>query len=74
MASEKTLKVQDALLNDLLESEYPVMSHTYVAKIYYEDTDAGGVVYYGRYLGLMERARTEFLQENGISVSGFHTN
>lgn len=48
------------------------MAHIYSAKIYYEDTDAGGVVYYGRYLGLLERARTEFLEDNGISVSAFH--
>lgn len=48
------------------------MTHRYRAKVYYEDTDAGGVVYYGRYLGLLERARTEFLLERGISVAGYH--
>lgn len=48
------------------------MAHIYTTKIYYEDTDAGGVVYYGRYLGLLERARTEFLEDNGVSVSAFH--
>jgi acyl-CoA thioester hydrolase len=41
-------------------------------KIYYEDTDAGGVVYYANYLRYMERARTEFLSKRGISVAGYH--
>lgn len=48
------------------------MPHTYSTRIYYDETDAGGVVYYGRYLGLLERARTEFLIDNGISISKFH--
>lgn len=37
-------------------------------KIYYEDTDAGGVVYYANYLRYLERARTEWLRENGVIV------
>lgn len=37
-------------------------------RVYYEDTDAGGVVYHARYLGFMERARTEFLRARGVSV------
>jgi tol-pal system-associated acyl-CoA thioesterase len=41
-------------------------------KIYYEDTDAGGVVYYANYLRYMERARTEFLSERGIIVAEYH--
>lgn len=36
-------------------------------RIYYEDTDAGGVVYHARYLHFFERARTEFLREKGFS-------
>jgi acyl-CoA thioester hydrolase len=39
-------------------------------RIYYEDTDCGGVVYYGNYLKYFERARTHFLEEHGLSVSG----
>jgi len=35
-------------------------------RIYYEDTDHGGVVYYANYLKYMERARTEFLRAGGI--------
>lgn len=36
-------------------------------RVYYEDTDAGGVVYHARYLHFFERARTEFLREKGFS-------
>jgi acyl-CoA thioester hydrolase len=37
-------------------------------KIYYEDTDCGGVIYHANYLRYFERARTEFFAERGISV------
>jgi len=40
-------------------------------RIYYYDTDAGGVVYYGNYLKYMEEARTEFLEKRGLSVLDF---
>ena len=36
-------------------------------KVYYEDTDAGGVVYYANYLKFLERARTEALSTIGLS-------
>ncbi|WP_044470349.1 tol-pal system-associated acyl-CoA thioesterase [Mannheimia massilioguelmaensis] len=36
-------------------------------RVYYEDTDAGGVVYHARYLHFFERARTEFLRALGFS-------
>jgi acyl-CoA thioester hydrolase len=35
-------------------------------RVYYEDTDAGGVVYYANYLKFMERARTEWLRDQGF--------
>jgi acyl-CoA thioester hydrolase len=35
-------------------------------RVYYEDTDAGGVVYYANYLSFMERARTEWLRAQGF--------
>lgn len=41
-------------------------------RIYYEDTDCGGVVYYANYLRYFERGRTEFLRERGISLTDFH--
>jgi acyl-CoA thioester hydrolase len=37
-------------------------------KIYYEDTDCGGVVYHANYLRYFERARTEYFGERGISI------
>ena len=36
-------------------------------RVYYEDTDAGGVVYYANYLKFCERARTEWLRTLGVS-------
>ena len=36
-------------------------------KVYYEDTDSGGVVYYANYLKFLERARTEALNSDGLS-------
>lgn len=41
-------------------------------RIYYEDTDAGGVVYHARYLGFFERGRTEFFRDRGLSVLQLH--
>ena len=40
-------------------------------RIYYEDTDCGGVVYYANYLKYFERARTDYLEQRGLSVPGF---
>ena len=40
-------------------------------RIYYYDTDAGGVVYYGRYLNYLEEARTQFLEKQGIDIALF---
>ena len=42
-------------------------------RIYYEDTDCGGVVYYANYLKYFERARTQYLEERGISVAGLRS-
>ncbi len=50
------------------------MQHKLTLKIYYEDTDAGGVVYYANYLRYFERARTEFLESLGIKVSSYAQN
>ena len=38
-------------------------------RVYYEDTDSGGVVYYANYLKFMERARTEWLRAMGFEQS-----
>ena len=39
----------------------------YNVKVYYEDTDAGGIVYYANYLNFLERARTEAIASFGLS-------
>jgi len=39
---------------------------TFPIRVYYEDTDAGGVVYHSQYLNFMERARTEWLRHLGF--------
>ena len=41
-------------------------SFAWPVRVYYEDTDAGGVVYYANYLKFTERARTEWLRELGF--------
>lgn len=43
--------------------------HIFPVRVYYEDTDAGGVVYYANYLRFAERARTEMLRQLGIESS-----
>ena len=40
---------------------------THEIKVYYEDTDVGGVVYYSNYLKFLERARTELIHSIGLS-------
>lgn len=40
--------------------------HRYAVRVYYEDTDAGGVVYHANYLRFAERARTEALRAAGV--------
>ncbi|HWT14526.1 MAG TPA: tol-pal system-associated acyl-CoA thioesterase [Patescibacteria group bacterium] len=42
---------------------------TWPVRVYYEDTDAGGVVYHARYLHFLERARTEWLRSIGVDQS-----
>ena len=41
--------------------------HTLAVRVYYEDTDAGGVVFYANYLKFFERARTEWLRHLGVA-------
>ena len=43
--------------------------HVFPLRVYYEDTDAGGVVYYANYLKYAERARTELLRDLGVEQS-----
>ena len=43
--------------------------HRFSLRVYYEDTDTGGIVYYANYLKFAERARTEVLRDLGITQS-----
>ena len=47
------------------------MTFNFPIRIYYEDTDAGGIVYHANYLKFCERARTEFLRELGIEQDAY---
>ena len=44
-----------------------IKEYTHKIKVYYEDTDVGGVVYYSNYLKFLERARTELIHSIGLS-------
>ena len=47
------------------------MKHRFELRVYYEDTDFAGVVYYANYLKFIERARTEFMRSLGIDQRRF---
>ncbi len=42
------------------------MTHSFPVRVYYEDTDLAGIVYYANYLKFIERARTEWVRSIGI--------
>jgi acyl-CoA thioester hydrolase len=45
------------------------ITHSFKLRIYYEDTDAGGIVYHSNYLNFGERARTEMIRDAGLTNS-----
>ena len=45
------------------------MSFEFTIRLYWEDTDAAGIVFYANYLKFFERARTEWLRHLGITAS-----
>ena len=45
------------------------MTHSFNIRVYYEDTDAGGIVYHANYLNFAERARTEMIRDCGLTNS-----
>ncbi len=48
------------------DQHFPVSTFGWPVRVYWEDTDAGGVVYYANYLKFLERARTEWLSHLGL--------
>jgi len=53
-------KKSNAVLPTQIAFKWPI-------RVYYEDTDAGGIVYHARYLHFLERARTEWLRQFGFN-------
>ena len=51
----------------------PRRPHVLPVRVYYEDTDAGGIVYHANYLRFMERGRTELLREVGHDLAAQRT-
>ncbi len=49
------------------------MTHSILLRVYYEDTDLAGIVYYANYLKYIERARTEWIRELGIDQTRLRT-
>ena len=49
-----------------MQVSHSVNTFLWPVRVYYEDTDSGGVVYYANYLKFMERARTEWLRSLGL--------
>lgn len=52
-----------------MPDEARVATHVLSVRVYYEDTDSGGIVYYANYLKYAERARTEMLRLAGVESS-----
>ncbi len=50
------------------------MSHKFSVRVYYEDTDLAGIVYYANYLKFIERARTEWVRGIGIDQTALKEN
>ena len=58
-------------MSDLNSKSMNSKNHQLAIRVYYEDTDAGGVVYHANYLKFFERARTEWLRDIGINQESF---
>ena len=56
-----------AAVNNKYQFNWPI-------RVYYEDTDAGGVVYHSQYLNFLERARTEWLRHFGFEQASLREN
>jgi acyl-CoA thioester hydrolase len=50
------------------------LSHEFTCRVYYEDTDMAGIVYYANYLKFIERARSKFVRELGVDQSDMRLN
>lgn len=48
--------------------------HQFLIRVYYEDTDVGGIVYHSKYLNFFERGRAESLREKGFDLVSLYSN
>ena len=55
-----------------MTDESAIETFEWPVRVYYEDTDAQGVVYYANYFRFMERARTEWLRALGVDMEKMH--
>ena len=59
-------------LDDYIKRRFLTLKNVFkksTLRVYYEDTDSGGIVYYANYFKFTERCRTELLRESGLSQS-----
>lgn len=52
-----------------MQPQLSAFQHSFTVRVYFEDTDMGGVVFYANYLKFMERGRTEWLRAVGVNQS-----
>ena len=57
-----------------MQPQPTAFKHSFAVRVYYEDTDMGGVVFYANYLKFMERGRTEWLRAVGVNQSELAAN
>lgn len=50
--------------------QFGQMTHSHPVRVYYEDTDLGGFVYYANYLKFIERGRSEWVRSRGVDQTG----
>jgi acyl-CoA thioester hydrolase len=67
----KSIKIDADILPSKKIIAMPEMTADYQLRVFYEDTDAGGLVYHANYLKFVERARTEWLRKLSIDQSFF---
>ncbi len=58
--------MEAAVIDRPYEGAFVGGTHRFALRVYFEDTDAGGVVYYAKYLRFMERARSDMLRAVGV--------
>ena len=61
------IKMSNVLQSNSTKPQIVLLMLSFNYRVYYEDTDSGGVVYYANYLKYAERARTDFMRHLGIN-------